>query len=86
MDVDEDARTLVMHRGAVSVVVNVGAAPATVDLSGEHEVLFATPAGASLVADGIELPPHAGALAASYALNPHTPVGVPGWPRGGRGR
>ena len=62
VDVDEDARTLVMRRGAVTVVVNVGDAPATVDLPGEHEVLFTTPAGASLVADGLELPAHAGAL------------------------
>ncbi|KRF01028.1 malto-oligosyltrehalose trehalohydrolase [Nocardioides sp. Soil777] len=62
VDVDEDARTLVMHRGAVTVVVNVGAAPATIDLPGEHELLFTTPAGASLVADGLELPAHAGAL------------------------
>ena len=60
--VDEEARTLVMRRGAVSVVVNVGGAAADIELSGEHEVLFTTPAGASLVADGLTLPPHAGAL------------------------
>jgi hypothetical protein len=51
-----------MRRGSVSVVVNVGAAAADVELSGEHEVLFATPAGATLRTDGIALPPHAGAL------------------------
>jgi maltooligosyltrehalose trehalohydrolase len=60
--VDEESRTLVMRRGAVSVVVNFGTAAAEVELSGEHEILFTTPAGGSLVADGIRLPPHAGAL------------------------
>lgn len=62
VQVDEESRTLVMRRGSVSVVVNVGTVAADIELSGEQEVLFATPAGASLVADGITLPPHAGAL------------------------
>ncbi|PUA82927.1 malto-oligosyltrehalose synthase [Nocardioides currus] len=62
VDVDEEARTLVMRRGSVSVVVNVGSEPAEVPLAGEHEVLFATPAGATVAADGLALPPHAGAL------------------------
>ena len=48
VEVDEEARTLVMRRGAVSVVVNVGSTPGEVDAVGEHEVLFATPAGATL--------------------------------------
>jgi maltooligosyltrehalose trehalohydrolase len=62
VQVDEEARTLVMRRGSASVVVNFGTAVADIALSGGHEVLFATPAGASLGADGITLPPHAGAL------------------------
>jgi 1,4-alpha-glucan branching enzyme len=62
VDVDEDARTLVMRRGAVTVVVNVGDAAASITLPGEHEVLFTSPSGATLVADGLELPAHAGAL------------------------
>ena len=62
VDVDEDARTLVVRRGAVTVVVNVGDAAASVGLPGEHEVLFATPAGASLAGDGVDLPPHGGVL------------------------
>ena len=62
VDVDEQARTLVMRRGAVTVVVNVGEQEASVALGGEHEVLFTTPAGASLTAAGLDLPAHAGAL------------------------
>ena len=62
VEVDEEARTLVMRRGAVSVLVNVGTATAEVDLAGEHEVLFTTPAGATLRADAVVLPPNAGAL------------------------
>jgi malto-oligosyltrehalose trehalohydrolase len=62
VDVDEDARTLVMRRGAVTVVVNVGDAAASITLPGEHEVLFTSPSGATLVADGLDLPAHAGAL------------------------
>jgi maltooligosyltrehalose trehalohydrolase len=60
--VDEDSRTLVMRRGALSVVVNFGTAAAEVELSGEHEILFTTPAGGWLSTAGIRLPPHAGAL------------------------
>jgi maltooligosyltrehalose trehalohydrolase len=62
VDIDEQARTLVMRRGAVTVVVNVGDQAASVALGGEHEVLFATPAGASLAAPGVHLPAHAGVL------------------------
>ena len=51
-----------MRRGAVTVVVNVADSPASVALPGEHEVLFATPAGASAVDGGLALPAHAGAL------------------------
>ncbi len=60
--VDEAARTLAMRRGAISVVVNVGAAVAEVELAGEHEVLFATPAGATIGSRCVTLPPHGGAL------------------------
>ena len=62
VDVDEQARTLVMRRGAVIVVVNFSDTATAVDLGGEHEVLFATPAGASVAPTGVELPGRAGAL------------------------
>ena len=60
--VDEEARTLILRRGVVVVVVNMGEQARSVPLSGEHTVLFTTPAGASLGAQGLALPPHAGAL------------------------
>ncbi|MCW2832159.1 MAG: maltooligosyl trehalose hydrolase, partial [Nocardioides sp.] len=62
VDVDERARILVMRRAAVTVVVNFGGADASVGLPGEHEVLFATPSGASTAAGHVDLPAHAGAL------------------------
>ena len=46
----------------MSVVVNVGSTPATVALSGDQDLLFTSPAGATLVAEGLDLPPHAGAV------------------------
>ncbi len=43
VDVDSDARTLVLHRGALRVVVNLGAQPTTVALDGPPmEVLLAS--------------------------------------------
>jgi hypothetical protein len=51
-----------MRRGRVAVAVNFGDAPVTVELGADHEVLWASPAGASAVRRGVELPPHAGAL------------------------
>jgi malto-oligosyltrehalose trehalohydrolase len=59
---DEDARWFVLRRGAVAVIVNFGSAEATVDLGGDHEVLWATPSGASASGSGAVLPPHAGAV------------------------
>jgi hypothetical protein len=41
-------------------VVNVGEEPASVEVGGE--LLFTTPTPATLDADGLHLPPHAGAL------------------------
>ncbi|HXH80141.1 malto-oligosyltrehalose synthase [Nocardioides sp.] len=62
VDVDERARTLVMRRGATTVVVNFDEFDASVEMAGEHDVLFATPSGASLAAGRLDLPAHAGAL------------------------
>jgi 1,4-alpha-glucan branching enzyme len=59
---DEKERWFVLRRGRVAVVVNFGSSPVTVDLGADHEVLWATPAGASAVRRGVELPPHAGAV------------------------
>ncbi|MGH3826988.1 MAG: malto-oligosyltrehalose trehalohydrolase [Pseudonocardiaceae bacterium] len=57
VDVDEEARTLVLHRGALRVVVNLSARPATVALDGKPtQVLLAsgatTTAQSSLRLDG----------------------------------
>jgi len=63
--VDEDARWFVMRRGEVVVVVNFADRSATVPLGGEHGehvVHWATPAGATAVPGGVELPAHAGAV------------------------
>lgn len=60
-EVDEAARTFVMHRGALAVVVNFGDQEARVP-TGHTEVLFATPAGGSLADGSVTLPPHAGVL------------------------
>ncbi|WP_258236643.1 malto-oligosyltrehalose synthase [Nocardioides campestrisoli] len=59
---DEDARWFVMHRGEVAVAVNFSDEPVTVDLGSDHVVRWATPAGATLVPGGVELPAHAGAV------------------------
>lgn len=60
-EADETARTFVMHRGALAVVVNFGDQEARVPTD-HTEVLFATPAGASLADGSVTLPPHAGVL------------------------
>jgi hypothetical protein len=44
------------------VVVNFGDAEATIPLDGAHELLWATPAGATASGSGVVLPPHAGAV------------------------
>jgi len=59
---DEDARWFVLRRGPVTVVVNFGSAEVTVDLGGDHEVLWATPSGAAASGTGVVLPRHAGAV------------------------
>jgi hypothetical protein len=65
---DEDARWFVLRRtgggsgGPVSVVLNFGDAEAAVPLGTDHEVLWATPAGASASGPAVVLPPHAGAV------------------------
>ncbi|WP_239456312.1 malto-oligosyltrehalose synthase [Nocardioides solisilvae] len=59
---DEDARWFVMTRGDVAVAVNFSDEPVTVDLGGDHVVRWATPAGATAVPGGVELPAHAGAV------------------------
>lgn len=59
---DEAARWFVMRRGEVAVVVNFSDVEVTVDLGGAHELAWATPAGATVVADGVRLPAHAGAV------------------------
>ena len=61
-EVDEDARWFLMRRGRVVVAVNFGNAVATVDLGADHEVQWATPAGATVEAGCVVLPPHAGGV------------------------
>lgn len=58
---DEDSRVFTMRRGDLLVAVNFGDDEATVETEA-NEVLFATPAGASLGANGLVLPAHAGAV------------------------
>jgi maltooligosyltrehalose trehalohydrolase len=58
---DEDTRVFTMRRGSLLVVVNFGDAEATVP-TGATDVLFATPAGASLRSGELVLPAHAGAV------------------------
>ncbi|WP_246210383.1 malto-oligosyltrehalose synthase [Nocardioides piscis] len=62
VEVDEEARTLVLRRGAVTVVVNVGPQAADVAVAGANEVLFATPAGVELRDGVVGIPAHAGVL------------------------
>ena len=57
---DEDTRLFTLRRGDLLIAVNFGAAPVTVPATGE--VLFTTPAGATVGDDGTTLPAHAGAL------------------------
>jgi maltooligosyltrehalose trehalohydrolase len=59
--VDEERRTFLMRRGAVTMAVNLGSQPATVQVEGT-DLLFATPAGAVLADGALTLPAHAGAL------------------------
>ncbi len=59
---DEEARWFVMRRGRVAVVVNLADEAQTVDLGEDHTLRWATPAGATVVPGGVELPAHAGAV------------------------
>ncbi len=59
---DEGHRTFRMRRGDVEVVVNLGDRPRDLALDGPVEVLFQTPAGASVTGTSVLLPAHAGAL------------------------
>ena len=80
--VDEDARTLVMRRGAVSGRGQRRGRPGDGRAAGGARGALHD-AGRRLA--GRRRPRAAGArrrAGASYALNPHTPVGVPGWPQG----
>jgi 1,4-alpha-glucan branching enzyme len=60
--VDEEQRWFLMRRGSVSVVVNFGDEPVSVDLGGDHAVCWTTPAGASVASGQVRLPAHAGAV------------------------
>jgi maltooligosyltrehalose trehalohydrolase len=57
---DDRTRVFTLRRGDLMIAVNFGSAPAIVPTSGE--LVFTTPAGATLVGDGLTLPAHAGAL------------------------
>ncbi|WP_137292896.1 malto-oligosyltrehalose trehalohydrolase [Nocardioides dongxiaopingii] len=61
VDVDEDARVLLLHRGALLVALNLGEAPARLEVT-QSEVLVATASGAELDGGVLVLAPHAGAL------------------------
>jgi maltooligosyltrehalose trehalohydrolase len=60
---DEKRRLFTMRRGGLVVAVNFGDAEATVEVD-DGELLFATPAGATLHRGRLTLPPHAGAVVA----------------------
>ena len=57
---DESTRVFTLRRTGLLLAVNFGDAEAAVPATGE--LVFATPAGASVTAAGTLLPPHAGAL------------------------
>jgi maltooligosyltrehalose trehalohydrolase len=63
---DEDARTFVMERGAVTVAVNLSDEPRVLDVR-SGEILFMTESGAELAGGRLTLPGHAGALVRSGA-------------------
>ncbi|MQW77635.1 malto-oligosyltrehalose trehalohydrolase [Nocardioides sp. dk4132] len=60
--VNEEARVFTMRRGSLLVAVNFGDAEAVLPVGPDRAALFSTPAGATLHADTLTLPPHAGAL------------------------
>ena len=61
VDHDDDARTLVVHRGSLRLVVNLGSSPAVLPVVAA-EVLFA-PSGVDVAADTLTPPPESFALA-----------------------
>jgi maltooligosyltrehalose trehalohydrolase len=65
VDFDEENRWLVLHRGSTAVVLNLGAAEATVPLKGAGaEILLSTVEGGQLLDDGAQVPAQ-GALVVS---------------------
>ena len=61
VEIDEDTRFFVLHRGDVDVVVNFGEQEVTTPV-GPAELLFETGAGAELAGTALRVPPHAGAV------------------------
>lgn len=61
---DEQARFFTMQRGSLTVLVNFGDQPTTVE-AGDVELLFETEAGVDLAGASLTLPAHAGALVRS---------------------
>jgi maltooligosyltrehalose trehalohydrolase len=59
-EADETTRVFTLRRSDLLLAVNLADSPAVLAVSGE--LLFTTPAGASVTASGLDLPPHAGAL------------------------
>ncbi len=59
--VDEEARSFVLERGAVTVALNLGEEAVSLEVAG-GELLFETGSGASLDGTTLSLPAHAGAL------------------------
>jgi maltooligosyltrehalose trehalohydrolase len=57
---DQDTGLFRLRRGAVEILVNFGAEPQVVEISGE--LLFATNDELTTTPDDITLPPHAGAM------------------------
>ncbi len=55
VDVDEPARTLVLHRGALRVVINLSAQPATVALDGRPTQILLASGGTTTAPHAVEL-------------------------------
>jgi maltooligosyltrehalose trehalohydrolase len=55
VDVDADARTLVLHRGALRVVVNLGGQPATVAVDGPPTEILLASGDATTTRDTVQL-------------------------------
>ena len=60
VEADEATRVFTLRRSGLLLAVNFGGATSSVTASGE--LLFTTPAGASVTPQGLDLPAHAGAL------------------------